>query len=383
MGFIDVDTHVIETDETWTYFDPKERHWAPATAQARLPYKDDFTTLWLVGDSHTRRHLPSGLRYGIGNPYDPDATTLASVSSRLAAMDGLGVDVQLLISSFFLGIEMDHPDAEAALARSYNRWMADRTAGSTDRLPWLLAAPTRRLERAMEELEFGHAHGAAGVLMKGMDHLLYLNDPYLFPLYQRAEDLGLIIAVHLGVASRDVKNLTIGQLTRTPAALLDHHNALMKGFYAVLTADFDVRFPNLRWVFLEGGATWVPMVFQQHQRLVATSSQDAYVETDQGLVAVVEQLPIAELMARKNLFVACESDEDLPYLTSKLGADQLVFGTDFGHNDVGSDPVGHTTIRRRSDIAEDRSAAITEQNGRRLLGAHAQAGQSAGPVGHA
>ena len=29
MGFIDVDSHVLELPETWNYLDPKEEHFRP------------------------------------------------------------------------------------------------------------------------------------------------------------------------------------------------------------------------------------------------------------------------------------------------------------------------------------------------------------------
>jgi len=29
MGFIDVDSHVLEVPETWNYLDPKEEHFRP------------------------------------------------------------------------------------------------------------------------------------------------------------------------------------------------------------------------------------------------------------------------------------------------------------------------------------------------------------------
>ena len=33
MGFIDVDSHVLEVPETWNYLDPREEHFRPQIAR--------------------------------------------------------------------------------------------------------------------------------------------------------------------------------------------------------------------------------------------------------------------------------------------------------------------------------------------------------------
>jgi hypothetical protein len=78
-----------------------------------------------------------------------------------------------------------------------------------------------------------------------------------------------------------------------------------------------------------------------------------------------------EMLEEKNIFIACEADEDLPYLTKVLGENTLVTGTDYGHNDVGSEIGAHSVIALRSDIDRDVARKIVDTNGRRLLGVDA------------
>jgi predicted TIM-barrel fold metal-dependent hydrolase len=374
MGFIDSDTHVLETDDTWSYLEPSERHYEPLTVAYESAPNPDAEVLgetvgqwmWLVGDAWTRRHPTNGLPKGIGKDFGHGKTDLTDVPARLADMDALGVDAQILISTFFIGIEVEHPLAEAALMRSWNRWVADRTAGARDRLKWVLMPPTRLMDRALAELEFGAANGAVGVMMKGMEHGIYLDDPYFYPLYEKAQDLGLTICVHLGTATRRVNQQPIGTLFTSVGGLMDHCAALAKGFWSVMASDLHQRFPRLAFTFVEGGATWVPGVFQQHQRLLSTSARSGWVPTANGTGLVVDRLNGAELMAERNLFVTVESDEDLPYLSSLLGSDNLLFGTDYGHNDVGSDPLGHSTILTNPYLDPATATAIVDTNGRQL-----------------
>lgn len=256
---------------------------------------------------------------------------------------------------------------EAALARSYNRWVADRTADGRDRLGWVLVPPTRMMDRALTELEWGKANGAVGVMIKGTEHGLYLDDPYFYPLYAKAQELDLVMCVHSGASLRRVENVPIGNIIPTPAALTDHTATVIKGFWAVATSDFHQRFPGLRWMFAESGSTWIPLVFQQQQRLFSTAQAPNYFLTDRGVSVRIDTIDPAAVMEEKNLYVAVQSDEDLPYLASVAGADRLVFGTDYCHNDLGTDPLGHWTIAARDDLDPTVASKIVDSSGRSLF----------------
>lgn len=223
------------------------------------------------------------------------------------------------------------------------------------------------MDRAMAELEFGASNGAVGVLLNGFTLGRYLDDTYFYPLYAKAQDLDLAICVHVGAFMRWVPNLAIGNLIPTPAAFTDHLATEMKGFWAVLTSDFYKRFPRLRWGFLEGGASWVPTVCQQQQRLASTSAAESWRMTEHGAGLTISPINVAEELHRRNMFVACESDEDLPYLVGVMGGGALVFGSDYCHNDKGSDPLGQSAILMRADIDTDVAKAIVDANGRKLF----------------
>jgi predicted TIM-barrel fold metal-dependent hydrolase len=372
MGFIDVDTHVLECEATWDYLDPNERHFRPQAANLAegVGSVAIAKSVWLVGDTWGRRWPSDGRPSGFGKEFNPGVTHLEDPAARLQDMDALGVDAQVLISTFFIGIELEHPHADAAITRSFNRWVAERVVGSHDRLRWLLVPPLSAMDRAFEELEFGAANGACGVMLKGVEHGRYLDDPYFFPFYERAQDLGLVMCVHLGKAVRDIPNLPIGNLVPTPAAFIDHVATVMKGFYAVLSSDLHLRFPRLKWAFLESGSSWVPGIFQMHHRLMSTAVAGGFVHGDfpGGTSVQITAASSAEMMREKQLYVACQTDEDLPHLAELLGDSQLVFGSDYCHNDIGADPVGHTVLLARDDLDPDTARRITDDNGRELFG---------------
>jgi hypothetical protein len=371
MGFVDCDTHVLEVPETWDYLDPNEQHFRPQIARfeegsvirlgararnAGLPRTP--SQLYFVGDTWTRYVPAHGAMSPHVNMYEPGMLDLTDPAARIEAMDALGTDVQVLFSTFWIGTEIDNPLEEAALARSYNRWMGEHLAGYTDRLKWVLRPPLRMLDRAFEELEYGASHGAVGVHLRGVEHDMFLCDPYLFPLYERAQDLNLPILVHNGTTIRQKPGIPIGNFTPQPPAMMTQLMGLMCAFHAVLGSDLSARFPGLRWGFLEGGAWFTLPVMHQHARRDMSIGVEPFLDAKMATPDDLEAM---------NMFVAVETDEDIPYLAGRVGQQNLVVGSDFGHNDLGTEVGAHQTLLARHDLEDSIARRIVDTNGRRLL----------------
>lgn len=138
MAVIDADTHVVECEQTWSYMDKADDHLWPKIVAVSEPvtHKRESPTggydFWLVDG---RMYMKGGQK----SPRYPDGTRdLTDPDVRIAHMDELGIDTQILIPSFFLGSIIEHADAELAVAKSYNRWMADVCHSRTDRLRWVV-----------------------------------------------------------------------------------------------------------------------------------------------------------------------------------------------------------------------------------------------------
>jgi predicted TIM-barrel fold metal-dependent hydrolase len=323
--------------------------------------------MYLIGETLVRRFPTDGRGAGFGAEYSGEVSHLRDPAVRLRKMDALGIDVQIVISTNFIGAQLEDPAAEAAVMRGWNRWVAERTAGYRDRLPWVLVCPTRDINRALQELEFGKANGATGVMLKGIDHGYYLSNPYFYPLYERAQELDLTIVVHQGAAREHVEGLGITSVKGPLAANIDYTATVMKAFFAVLDSDLNKRFPRLRWAFVEAGACWLPFVFHYLMRARGAGKPDSYVMTGRGPSRLFDPVdPIGEMAAR-NMFVSIDADEDIPYLSSLIGDSQLMVGTDMCHNDNGSDPLAHTHVMERADIGEDAKLRIVSENARRAF----------------
>lgn len=340
MGYIDSDTHVIEDEHTWDFFDPGEEQFKPYMSDGYWTVQDVAMPFPGPGMMQWMTVFPAG------------AVDLSDPSARLKYMDDLGVDVQVLFPTYWLLAEVSSPAREAAMSRSYNRWLAERTSDSGGRLAWALHAPTQTMERALQELEFGKEHGAVSVFVLGQNHGMSLADPSMFPLYEKAQELDLAISAHVGgdlrLARRQPGNFLHSQIMPVPGA-----------FAAVVQTGLAKRFPRLRWAFLEAGASWLPFVLQETFRADATGALRSWKEWRPAAIEAFEQ---------QQLFVSAQMDDDIPYLLQFTGPDHLVHGTDFGHLDLGSDPNGLHLVASRSDLDAAVARQIVDDNGRRLYG---------------
>src|SRR5262249_9968442 len=150
--YVDADTHVVETDRAWSYLEPSERVFAPVAVNS-VDDGPGGRTWWLVGDQWFIRITP------VESAVQMAARDLSDIPARLAWMDRLGVAVQVLFPSFFLMTIQKRSLAEAALARSYARWMADVHTESKGRIRWAVVPALSDLPATLELLEFGKRHG--------------------------------------------------------------------------------------------------------------------------------------------------------------------------------------------------------------------------------
>jgi len=365
MGFIDCDSHVLENEDTWSYLSANDLQYkpikvalpaAPPGAVKRAPAPP--VSIWLVGDTWVTAAPLDGNMRNNANKYEDGVAIMTNNAGRIEDMDILGIDVQLLLSTFFLGVELENPAAEVALSRSYNRWLADHVEPQyRERMPWAVRAPMRSLPEAIKELNFGKENGAIGMQVRGLEHAMYLSDPYFYPFWQHANELEMAVFVHVGDATRRIDSQPIGRTISNPASMMRQMFPLLAGFHAILASDFEKRFPNVRWGFLEGGASWIPTV----------------TTIDAGLRASAEEFlsirPITpEAIEEKQMFVAVESGDPIDYLSDLVGENILIGGTDYGHNDRGTELGAHTFLMDRKDVKDGRAPKIVDSNGRRLLG---------------
>jgi predicted TIM-barrel fold metal-dependent hydrolase len=358
MHVIDADAHVEESPTAWQYLDPAlyARRPLPVTLPSDTSF-GSFNAVWII-DNKLRQSSanPTTMRIAREKGVSIAAQELTDVSARLADLDRFGIAQQVVYPSAWLGCLAEDVDLEAALATSYNRFLAEQCAQSDGRLAFACVVPYRQPEQAVNELrrELGRA---VSVFTRGMEWDLPLSHPAFYPIYAEAERQKLAIAVHVGFGSPTISRLFEG-LPRYSASELPFIPPRGKGlvsgllvqygFSSVFEAGLPDRFPELRWVFLEIGAEW----------LVGALSR----------LSAPARAVFGRALANGRFFVSCEPDEDLPYLVRRFGADCFVAASDYPHaDDFRHDPI-QETFRREGKLTEALVERVLSDNPRRLYG---------------
>ena len=135
MAMIDADTHVDESEDTWkklegtTYakYIPVTIAMPPDEAK-RAGYNPTNSRCWVVEGRLQNR----AIRDEVNHP-PRILRELQDVPGRLAHMDKMGVDVQIIFPTFFIRYNTINAEAEWALTTTYNRWLADKCAQTKGR----------------------------------------------------------------------------------------------------------------------------------------------------------------------------------------------------------------------------------------------------------
>lgn len=333
MLIIDADAHVDETDATWDFLEPEHAKYRPITAvavqdAASSGIAQNFLRYWNI-DGHMRlRRMRDDVRTGTTE----ETRELKDVPARLQQMDELGIDVQVLYPTLMLSAVSDKPEVEYALCRAYNRWLASRCAESHGRLRWVASLPILSIEMCLEEMSWAKNNNAVGAIKRGIEAgQRSAGDSYFHPLYQKAAELDLAMCIHIGAGQ-------VSEGMNNP--IWQHRLPPIDAFVSLVLEGIPSKFPGLRFGFVEAMSSWVPF---------AISELEARKERMAWLINVDLA---SDLLRSSRFYVACQTHEDLAYISTRTGHDNLVIGTDYGHADQSAEINALGLLRERSDRGE-------------------------------
>jgi uncharacterized protein len=342
-GIIDADTHIAESEAMWSMMDKEMYHRRPVLLKSpEDTLYGPRNAFWLIDGNIFPK--PNGK--GSFRLITPSASKLESsrgdihlacremtdIPARLKDMDKLNVETQVVFPTLFLIYLTDDPALDIALCRAYNRFLAQACAKAGSRMRWTVIPPLKSIDESVKELKWAKDHGAVGVFFRGIEGNWTLDNPYLFPIYQAANDLDLPICIHTGAGCPlflslfDVeRNHTFGHSRVQP----------LLAFRDIIGNKIPEQFPRLKFGFIEASAGWVPFLLHILKRLFRdkwkfSSDQDMFREY--------------------KIFVACEADEDVNYIAQFTGEDHLLIGSDYGHQDPSEERQLVAAMRAREDI---------------------------------
>jgi predicted TIM-barrel fold metal-dependent hydrolase len=279
------------------------------------------------------RHYPPELvdafQHNIDRDYAEFAKEGFSPSTYITALDRQGIEQAYLFPSLGLGvtaIEGQDPELSLALCQAYNDWISEFSGYAPTRLKPVGLISLNTVTNAITELR-------RLVLNLGFRAVAIrpnpvagrpVGDEIYAPFWAACAEFDVSVALHeschasLPAAGADRFK------THFSMHACCHPMEQMMAFVSLVEGGVFERHPKLRVAFLEAGCGWVPYLLWRMD----------YVEYPnwRSQVPQVKRLP-SEYFHRQ-CFVGVEGCE--PYLDSlveHIGADKLLFATDFPHPD--------------------------------------------------
>ena len=349
-GIIDADTHISESESMWAMMDKEMYHRRPVLLKApEDTLYGPRNAFWLIdgnifpkpnGKGSFRLITPSASKLETSRGDIHLAyREMTDVAGRLKDMDKLGVGMQVIFPTLFLIYITDDAALDVALARAYNRFLAQACDKSGGRMRWVVVPPLHSVEESVKEIKWGKDNGAVGVFFRGIEAERTLDHPYFNPIYQTASDTDLPVLIHTGAGCPLFLNLFDVERNHT----FGHSRVQpLFAFRDLIHNKIPEQFPRLKFGFIEASAGWVPFMMHILKRLFRdkwkfSSDQDMFREY--------------------RIFVACEADEDVSYIARYTGEDHLIIGSDYGHQDPSEERQLVAAMRAREDI----SVALTDK----------------------
>ena len=353
----DADNHSYEATDAFTRHLPAEHakvvQWAEIGGKPRMivdnkifrfipnPTFDPVARPGSLDDYFRGKAVGDDIRAAFGE-LEPINPAYRDPAVRVELMDRQHLAGCFLFPTLGVGVEealLHDPAALHAVFHAFNEWMHDDwTFNFRDRI---FAAPYICLQdpaRAVAEVDDALARGARVVVMRagpvrGPGFSRSPGDPVYDGLWARIAEAGIVAAYHSGDSGygryadewggggdfQAFRNDPFRQITGGHRPIYDTIAALV--CHGVLR-----RHPNLRVATIESGSDWMPTLLHA-------------LEKSFGQVpAAFDHVDPAQ-QVREHVWVSPYYEDDLPLLRDELGADRMIFGSDYPHAEGLADPL--------------------------------------------
>ena len=353
----DADNHYYEAEDAFTrHIDPKLRRramqWGELNGRKclfvagkvnRFIPNPTFDPVAKPGclDEYFRGRNPEGksIREVFGS-LEPINPAYRNRDARVALMDSQGIEGTFMFPTLGVGMEESlagDPEALCGAFGAFNRWLhEDWGFAYKERL---FAAPYITLvdvDHAVRELEWALERDARVIVMRAGPVETPAGghspaDPRFDPFWARVAEAGITAAYHSGDSGYlrffdawgirgDFQAFDFNplRLCMSPSPIMDTMAALVCGGL------FD-RHPRLRVATIETGSSWVAPLLARFEK--------AYGQ----MPFAFEQDPVEAF--RRHVWVSPYYEDDLAQLRDRIGADHVLFGSDFPHAEGLADPI--------------------------------------------
>ncbi len=383
----DADNHMYETREALTQFLP-DRYagiidYVDVRGRTKIAVKGRISE-YIPNPTFERVAAPGAQEeyFKVGNP---DGKTRREIMGkaidalpafrepgpRLELMDELGLDRALMWPTLASLVEerlADDPDATHAVVHALNQWMYEHWTFDYEHR--IFPAPVITLpivDKALEELEWVIERGAKIILVRpapvpGFRGRRSFALPEFDPVWERVQEADVVVGMHASDSGyqrylnewegvRDDEFTPFAGGGAFAAITGAGHRAIIDTMASAIGHGMCTRFPRLKIAPIENGSGWV--------RGLIHDMEEAYAFNPH----LFEEDPVK--VFKRNIFVHPFHEEDPKGLVQLLGADNVLFGSDYPHPEGMSDPI--TFVDDLDGLDEESIAKVMGGNLSRLM----------------
>ena len=342
----DGDGHVLETDaQLDKYFEGRWKGNRRLDGMTLFPSLDGWSRSAIIEEGDEDR------RY-----WSTDARIWGDM------LDTIGLEGSVLYPTAALAFGLIQTDEiQEAVATAYNNWLEAEYTQKDGRLHGVGLVSLTDVDAARKELIrcAEQRKNFPAILLPSVTHgTRGYGDEFFFPLYEEAERRNMVIALH-GAPSKGFGLDHLKPFVKVHT--LEHPVPLMIQLTDMMFSGVFETFPKLKFVFLEGGCSWVTFMMDRLDY-----------EYDS-----VFGVPVRKFMKRKpseifrdteSIWVSCEMGEQgLKYVIDAVGADRVIYASDFPHEPTEEDMTADVPeFIANNEYAEDVKAKVLGRNAKAL-----------------
>jgi predicted TIM-barrel fold metal-dependent hydrolase len=262
----------------------------------------------------------------------------------------------------------DDVEQTYANLRAFNRWLdEDWGFAYRDRI---FAPPLISLldvDRALEDLEWALARGTRAIhLRPGPVAGRSPADPHFDRFWALADEARVLVACHISESGyNEMLSVHWGEQANPPSqgqSAFQWTNCygdrpIMDTISSLIFGNLFGRFENLRLLSVENGSIWVSYLLQAMDKMGGMGRNGPWIG------GRIREKP--SLIFRRHVYVSPFHSEDIPALVDTIGASQILFGSDFPHQECIVPPAAFAEAL--DTLPPDQVRRIMRENTRELL----------------
>lgn len=317
--------------------------------------------------------LPEGPRYGQLAPLD---RAFMYRQERLGWMDEQNLEKLIIYPTIGLSCEHLFESDWRMLYEffhAFNAWIDDDWGfAHRGRIYAPPVIPMADVARSVDELEWAISRGVRVITMTpGPWYGRSPADPYFDPFWKRVDDERIVVVFHAyGGIPAPYRSFYDHAWARPPvtddahtrmlaSAILPFHRPVMDSMMAMTLGGLFNRFENLRVCSIEVGAAWVGYCLYELDHAGSNLVERRVTTFDGELVGRPSEV------FKEHCFVAPFPEEDVPGLVELMGADRVLFGSDWPHPEGVAQPGDFRKFV--ADLPEAEQKMIMRDNAHDLL----------------